>query len=238
MSRGDGPRGRMERLPPSARPRERLLARGAGALSEVELLALVLGAGSAGRDVLTVAEDVLALGGAGLGLRGLAQVGPQALLRLPGVGPARAAAVAAALELGRRAQVPVGPRTVRDPEDLAALCAPLLADLDHEEFWVVTLGARGEVLGQTRVGQGGTNRTPADVRVVFREAVRAGATAIAVAHNHPSGDPRPSDADRALTRQLRIGAELLGFVLWDHIIVGRGALYSFRGDGAIGNATQ
>lgn len=218
---------RMERLPSAERPRERLLREGPRALSEVELVALVLGSGAAGRDVFELAEILVASGG-GEGVRGLARLAPGTLLSVPGIGPARAAAVLAAFELGRRAQEARFPAVVRSGNDLLALVAPLLEGLDHEEFWVVSLGVRGEVLGRSRVGLGGVSHTPADPRSVLREAVRAGASAVAVAHNHPSGDPAPSAVDWRLTEDLAQAAQVLGISVWDHVIVGRSAFYSFR----------
>lgn len=235
VAEGAHKRGRMGRLPSRERPRERLLREGPRALSEMELLALVLGSGSVGRDVLELAESLLALA-PGAGVRGLARLPAESFREVEGIGPARAAALGAAFELGRRAGAFAAPVQVRSEVDLLRIVAPVFEALDHEEFWVVCLGVHGEVISHRRVGLGGVSRTPADLRSILREAVRQGASAVAVAHNHPSGDPRPSDADTHLTQALVDAGEVLGIPLFDHIIVGEKASYSFRVDGGAARA--
>jgi DNA repair protein RadC len=226
--------GRLRALARQERPRERLWALGPGALSAVELVALVLGQGRAGADVLTTAETVLAQGGGGDGVAALARRTPAELLALPGIGPARAAALAAAFELGRRAAHEGATRArVASPADAAAVVAPLVEGLRHEEFWVLCLDARHGLIARRRVGMGGPSSTPADPRAVFAEAVREGASGVIVAHNHPSGAVEPSRADRDLTRALAQAGAALGIALYDHVVVGAGAYYSFRAAGEL-----
>lgn len=224
--------GRLRALSPDERPRERLLRLGATALSSVELVALVLGQGRAGGDVLATAEAVVARAEAASGAAGLGRLSGEELMAVPGIGPARAAALAAAFELGRRstAAEPARP-SVADPAAAMAIVAPLLQGLAHEEFWVLCLDARHRLLARRRVGMGGPTSTPADPRAVFREAVRVGASGVVVVHNHPSGDPAPSDDDRSLTRALAGAGETLGIPLYDHLVVGGTAFYSFRSAG-------
>lgn len=230
--------GRMHRLAAMERPRERLLRLGPDALSAVELLALLLGQGSTRSDVLATAEVVLSRGGDGPdSLLALSRLSADELMAVAGVGPARAAAVVAAFELGRRAGARAPARLrIGDAGAAVALVSPWLDGLRHEEFWVLCLDARHALLARKRVGMGGPTATPADPRTVFAEAVRTGASGIVVVHNHPSGDPAPSEADRALTRALQMAGEAVGIGLYDHVVLGRGVYYSFRsaGDIAIG----
>lgn len=210
---------------------------GPEALSAVELVALLLGQGRAGADVLTTAEAVLAHAGAAGGVDALpvlARMRPAELMAVPGVGPARAAALAAAFELGRRAGEGAGERPrVAGPEEAVAAVAPLVRGLRHEEFWVLCLDARHGLLARRRVGMGGPSSTPADPRAVFAAAVREGASGVVVVHNHPSGDPAPSAADRSLTHALRLAGEAVGVALYDHVVVGEGAYFSFRAAGEL-----
>lgn len=224
--------GRLEALVAGERPRERLLVLGPEALSAVELVALLVGQGRAGADVLTVAEAVLAASG---GVDGLARMGAGELMAVDGIGRARAAALAAAFELGRRASISgrsARPR-VTSAEAAAAVIGPLVEGLRHEEFWLLCLDARHGLLARRRVGMGGPAATPADPRSVFAAAVREGATGVVVVHNHPSGDPAPSEADRSLTKALARAGAAVGITLYDHLVLGRGDHYSFRAAGEL-----
>ncbi len=224
--------GRLARLSPGDRPRERLLALGPESLSAGELVAVVLGHGSAAADVLAAADALL---GAGGGVDGLARMAPDEFRAVPGIGPARAAALAAAFELGRRAQAAaagVRPR-VGTAAEAVRIVAPLVAGLRHEEFWLLCLDARHGLLGRRRVGLGGPTATPADPRAVFGEALRQGASGVIVVHNHPSGDPAPSDADRLVTERLTRAGAAVGIDLYDHLILGGRTHYSFRAAGEL-----
>ena len=222
---------RVAERPPSDRPRERLAARGAPALSDAELLALILGTGTAREGVLDVAARVLASVG---GLGALGRLSSSELAALPGLGPARAAEIVAALELGRRASRDIAadrPQIMR-PADAAALLAPTLAHLEQERSVVLLLDRRHRVLREVVVGIGGIAHAPMEPREVFAAALREpGVAAILVAHNHPSGDPTPSPEDRAITRRLTRAAETLGIELLDHVIVSAGGWSSLREDG-------
>ena len=198
--------------------RERLLEQGALALSETELLAVVLGSGTPGLPVRAIAESLLALGP---GLLELSRRDPRELTYLPGVGPARAAQLAASLELGRRAQLSVDRRPrLRTPAEIYQYLSPALRSLRREVFHVLSLNGRNVLLGDARVAEGSMNACPVDPREVFSAALAARATAIVLAHNHPSGDPEPSEMDIALTEQLVEGGRILGIRVLDHLIVG------------------
>lgn len=226
---------RLGRLAAEERPRERLLRLGPSALSDLELVALLLGQGRPESDVLATAEAVLSQGGGGPdNLLALSRLEPREWMRVAGIGPARAAALAAAFELGRRAaQDPVRRVSIDDADAAVSAVAPWLTGLRHEEFWVLCLDARHGLLARKRVGMGGPTATPADPRAVFGEALRSGASGVVVVHNHPSGDSAPSAADRTLTRDLAQAGRALGVPLYDHVVLGHGVYYSFRSAGDI-----
>lgn len=158
-------------------------------------------------------------------MRGLGKVPPRALQEIPGVGWATACRVVGALELGRRAAeeaLPARPR-IRGPEDVHTLMAPLLRDLQHEEFHALLLNAQHRVVGQVLVSRGILDASVVHPREVFKSAVVESAAAIVLVHNHPSGDPSPSAEDRLVTRQMRRAGETLGIPVLDHVVIGDGA---------------
>lgn len=210
------------------RPRERLRSLGPAALSDSEVLALVLGTG--GPDgVLALSARVLAtVGGPG----GLARASEHDLVAVPGMGAAKASEVLAALELGRRAaRSLVGERPqIMCPGDAAALLTPRLAHLEREESVVLLMDRRHRVLREVSVGVGGVAHSPMEPREVFAAALREPCVAaVMVAHNHPSGDPAPSADDIAVTRRLARGAELVGLDFLDHIIIAASGWHSLLG---------
>lgn len=195
-------------------PRERLASLGPAALSDAEILALVLGA-----EGPWLASRILAAVG---GPAGLARSREYDLCRIEGLDPVKAAEIVAALELGRRAtRALAGFRPqIWGPPDAASLLQPLLAHLDHEESIVLVLDRRHRVLREVRIGVGGVAHSPMEPREVFSAALREpGAAALIVAHNHPSGEPTPSPDDIAITRRLARGAELLGLEFIDHLVI-------------------
>jgi len=188
----------MKDLPPEIRPRERLLRQGAPALSSAELLAVLLRTGDRARTALEVATVLL---GNHKTLDRLAAATPSELCATPGVGPVKALHLVAAFELGRRLR-DLPPRSrpaVRRPADAAALVVDELRFCETERFWVLLLNTRHEVLDRIELTRGGLASSPVHPREVFRAAVRGGAAAVILVHNHPSGDPTPSRADVALT---------------------------------------
>jgi len=209
-------------LPSRQRPRERLRDRGAQALSLRELLALVIGSGGSGASVLSLADRILAAGGGRL--RPLARAAPGELEGLPGVGRATAARIVAALELGLRASMedePERPR-VRGPDDVYRLMAPRLRNLAHEEFHALLLNTQHRVLRDVMVTRGILDASLIHPREVFRPAILASASSIILVHNHPSGDPRPSPEDRAVSRQMAEAGSAVGIRVLDHVVVGEG----------------
>lgn len=216
--------------PESERPREKLLARGAGALSDAELLALFLGSGTTGRDAVASARDLLA---AHDGLRRLLDRDARALTRLRGIGPARACLLAAALELGQRhlaAQLARG-EALADPDAAGRYFAQRLRGLDHEVFAALYLDTRHRALGFEELFRGGIDGAEVHPRVLVQRALAHGAAAVIVGHNHPSGNPDPSAADRAVTVRLKQALALVDVRLLDHFVVGDGAPTSMAARG-------
>ncbi len=217
----------IQRLAPAERPRERLRSLGARALGTAELLSVILGTGQRGRSSLTIAHDLLAqVGGS---LRVLAGRPVATLSAVHGVGPARAMAIVAALELGRRtAAEPHGERiTVHSPQDVVAAFAPHLEALSVEEFHIAILDAQHHLERDVLVTRGILDSSLVHPREVFREAIAERAASIILVHNHPSGDPTPSAEDRMVTSQLVAAGTLLGIPVRDHVVIGRGRYVSF-----------
>jgi DNA repair protein RadC len=207
---------RVTDLPTDDRPRERLLSRGAEALADRELLALLIGSGTAGTGAIDLAAQVIEACG---GLFRLARADPHTLLRQAGMGPAKAARVAAAFQLARRAESETVPRWAGSTAGLAAVAAPLLRGLRTERVVVISCDQAGKVLRTIRLTEGGSDRSLMPVRDVLAAALSAGAASFGVAHNHPSGTLEPSEADRRATARLREGADTVGLRFLGHVIV-------------------
>jgi DNA repair protein RadC len=217
----------MKDLPSADRPREKLLRHGAAALGDNELVALVIGSGTRDEGALDVANAALAAHG---GLRGLGRAHCDDLTSVRGVGPARAARLVAALELGRRALTERADDRwrVSHPHAAAQYLLPRYGAAAVEQLGIMLLDTRHRVFRTCVLAVGTLNTTAIEPRDVFREAARAGAAAIVVFHNHPSGDPEPSADDVELTRRLAAAGVLMGIDVLDHIVLGDGRYYSFK----------
>lgn len=211
-------------LPQTLRPREEFLRRGAASLSDDALLAILLRSGRRGRNVTDLARDLLQSVG---GLEGLSRATYEELLarKIGGLGPVKAMEVAAALELGRRAARPddAGPApAVRDPAAVAGLLQTLARGLRQEVFWALLLNTKNRLIGRPiEATRGLLDVSPVHPREVFGNAIRHGAAAVILAHNHPSGDPTPSPEDLRVTRQLVDAARVVGIRVLDHVVIGR-----------------
>ena len=214
------PRFRIKEWPGPERPRERLQIAGPAALSLRELLGILIGSGTEGRSAVDVAGDLLK--GADGSLRRLASAPPVELQRVRGVGPAVAARLAAALELGRRLarEGPTDRTRIRGPADVYERCAPSMRDLLQEEFRVLLLNTQHAVTREVVVTQGILDASVVHPREVFKAAIVESAAAVILVHNHPSGDPTPSPEDREVTRQLVAAGRILGIPVLDHVIIG------------------
>jgi DNA repair protein RadC len=219
-------------LPPEDRPRERLLSAGADALSAAELLAVLLRTGTRAASAGELAGRLLAAYGS---LAALSQAHPAELIQQRGIGPAKAGAVLAAFELGRRLhRTPPAQRpAIRTPADVAALAGPQMRHLDREHFRAILLNTRHQVLGMTSVAVGGLDSAPIHPREVFKEAVRHSAAAVVLVHNHPSGNPEPSGDDVRITIRLRDAGRVVGIEVLDHVIIGDGRFTSLRERGIL-----
>ncbi len=224
---------RLSEHPQRDRPRERFWTVGPLALTGQELVAIVLGTGCRGRDALSVAGQLLErVEGS---LRRLAGRPTAELAQVPGVGRAKAARLAAAMELGRRvgAEADPPPERIRGPADVHRYYAPRVRDLAVEEFHVLALGSQSQVLGDLLITRGILNSSLVHPREVFRAAIAEAAAGIIVVHNHPSGDPTPSADDREVTRQLVEAGRLLDLPVHDHVIVAGERYVSFAEAGLL-----
>ena len=217
----------LREMAPDERPRERLKLRGPAALSDGDLLAIILNTGIVGETVTDLSQRLLAEHG---GLRGLFRLEVSELAAIRGLGDAKAVRLKAALELGRRlaALSPEDRAQVTSPDDVANLLQIEMAALEQEQLRVVRLVTQHLILGARTVYQGSVNQAQVRVGEVYRDAVRQNATAIVAVHNHPSGDPTPSAADVSLTVELVRAGEMLDIDLLDHLIIGQGRWLSLR----------
>ena len=216
--------------PETERPRERLLAKGPDALSDAQLLAILLRTGRRNSSAVQVAIELLGRVG---GISGLATCGVEEICAIQGIGPAKAAQLKAAVELGRRSlATPLSTGTrISSSADLFKHFHPILRDRKQELFKVVLLDAKNTVVKETTVSEGTLTRSIVHPREVFAGAVRESAAAVIFLHNHPSGDPTPSQEDRRLTDRLAEAGRLLGIPVLDHVIIGDGRYVSFADQG-------
>ena len=217
---------------PHDRPREKLARAGVNALGDNELVALQLGSGVRSRSAMVVAEDVLAVAG---GVRGLLRIGADELRRVSGVGVPRAARLLAAIELGRRAMVSVPSERPRfnSSRDLCYYLMPLYCGHREERFGIVLLDAKHRLMRAEIVSVGSLDSSIAHPREIYRVATLASAAALALIHNHPSGDPTPSADEVELTKRLVAAGHVKGIEVVDHVILGDGRWFSFRDAGIL-----
>lgn len=219
---------KLKELNKQERPREKMMARGANALTDVELLAILLRTGTSTRNVVDVARELLHTADDRLG--SVAAMSLDRLRQVDGIGPSKAVAVAAAFELGRRLALEVGMENVPrmdSPAQVYRVMLPLLRDLDHEECWVLFLNKSNGLISKERMTSGGQDFTVMDKRVVVRRALEKKAASIILVHNHPSGNAMPSVEDINQTRDLGRALSACGLQLLDHVIVAGASYYSF-----------
>ena len=215
------------------RPREKMERLGAQALSDAELLAILVGSGSSKEDAVTLMKRILA--DCNNNLNTLGKMTIHQLCDYNGVGPAKAITILAACELGKRRQL----EKAEERPDLGTATKiynhmhPVLQDSDVEEFWVLLMNQNQRLIKQVRISYGGITETAVDIRIIMREAVLANATILAVCHNHPSGNLRPSQHDNDLTTQLQQACQLMRIHLMDHVIITDGAYFSYRESGRL-----
>ena len=218
---------------PEDRPREKMMKKGAAALSDAELLAILIGSGNTEESAVELMRRLLL--SCDNNLNSLAKWDVVEFSRFKGMGPAKSITVMAALELGKRRKLQsVHERTqITCSKDIYDIFQPILCDLEQEEFWVLLLNQATKLISKIRISTGGIDGTYADVRTILREAILQRATQIVVAHNHPSGNIQPSQADRMLTDHIRQAADTMNIRLIDHIIVCEDHYFSFADEGLL-----
>ena len=210
------------------KPRERMLAKGAGALSDTELLAILLRTGRNGKNVIDMARELL-LSSNGT-LAGIADMSIERLKAISGIGPSKAVAIAAAFELGRRASLRAAldsSGALSSPQKVFNIMQPITRDLDHEECWALFLNKANRLIAKEMISSGGLDSTIIDNRMIIRKAIDKKAAAVILVHNHPSGSALPSRADIAQTQALNRALKTCDLSLLDHVIIARDSYYSF-----------
>ena len=213
-------------MPESMRPRERMLAEGEHSLSDTELLAIIIGNGTSNLSALDLARHILAQHGS---LRHIKEASLEELMQHPGIGPAKAVNIKAAMEIGRRISLDVRNKmSIKSPEDVKNMVMEDMRYLDREYFRVMYLDRKGGLLSMEDVSIGGLHSALVHPREVFKPAIKKSAASIILVHNHPSGDPSPSREDLELTASLIEAGKHLGIEILDHIVIGESTYCSMR----------
>ncbi len=215
------------------RPREKLIAKGKNSLSDSELMAILIGSGNREESAVALSKRILASVDHKINTLGTLSI--KQLTKFKGIGEAKAITIIAGLELGRRRkkeEVEIKPK-ITSSKDAFTLLQPIIGDLDHEEFWVLFLNNANKVLYKRQISIGGKTGTLVDARIVFRAALESGATAIILAHNHPSGKLSPSQSDKDLTKKLKTGGASLDINVLDHLIITEKTYFSFADEAMI-----
>lgn len=209
------------------KPREKLVQKGRSVLSDAELVAILIGSGSRNESAVELSKRILA--SVNNNLNELGKLSPKQLMQFKGIGEAKAVTIAAALEMGRRRR---GEGTLKiskisGSRDAFEILRPAIGELEHEEFWILYLNNANKVLHRSQLSKGGLTGTLVDVRIVMKKALELGAVALILAHNHPSGTLKPSQADKEVTQKLQSAAQALDIKVLDHLIVTQKDYYSF-----------
>jgi DNA repair protein RadC len=215
------------------RPREKLIQKGTSSLSDAELLGILISSGTKDKSAVDLGRELLGL--VNNNLNSLGKLSINDLKKLHGIGTARAVTIAAALELGRRRKLAEGPEVpqIKCSKDVADIFQPLLADILHEEFWILFLNRSNRVINRMKLSQGGISGTVTDVRIVMKKAIEYLASGIIVCHNHPSGNLNPSESDTKITLKIKEAGNLMDIQLLDHLIISDKDYYSFADNGLI-----
>jgi len=215
------------------RPREKLLAKGKGALSDAELIAILISSGSRNETAVELAKRILS--SVQNDLNKLGKLTLTDLIKFKGIGEAKAITIAAALELGRRRKETESEALKPISSSLAAYnaMADVLNDLPHEEFWVLYLNQKNNIIKRNNISKGGVNQTIVDAKIIFKEAITTLAASIILFHNHPSGALKPSESDIQLTKKLKQTGVIMDIPVVDHIIVGDNNYFSFADENLI-----
>ena len=208
-------------------PREKFVLKGRNALSDAELLAIIMGSGNRENSAVELARKIL--DSVGNNWHNLSLLEISDLKKFKGIGEAKAISICAALEIGRRRAAQEVPEKVQisSSSDLFKVLHPYLGDLQTEQFWAIFLNQNNRILGKVQLSSGGINQSVVDVRILFKNALEHFATGIVVAHNHPSGNLKPSQEDLKITKQITEAGKLLNIQLLDHVIISQNSYFSF-----------
>jgi DNA repair protein RadC len=213
------------------KPREKLMLKGRVALSDAELIAILIGSGSRNESAVELSKKILkSVEG---NLNALGKLSISQLIQFKGIGEAKAISIISALELGRRrrAEEAVELIKITSSKMIFEIMQPIIGELPHEEFWIIYLNNSNKILSKSQLSKGGITGTLVDVRIVFKAALEFGATALILCHNHPSGTLIPSDADKYITKKLKLAGESLEIKVLDHLIVTENNYFSFVDEG-------
>lgn len=213
------------------KPREKLMLKGKSVLSDAELIAILIGSGSRNESAVDLSKKILA--SVDNNLNALGKLSISQLLVFRGIGEAKAISIIAALELGRRrrGEDAVELKKITSSKIIFEIMQPIIGELPHEEFWIIYMNNSNKVISKSQLSKGGITGTLVDVRIVFKTALEIGATALILCHNHPSGTLIPSDADKQITRKLKLAGDTLEIKVLDHLIVTETGYYSFADEG-------
>ena len=213
------------------KPREKLMLKGKSVLSDAELIAILIGSGSRNESAVDLSKRILA--SIDNNLNALGKLSLVQLMQFRGIGEAKAISIIAALELGRRRrrEDAVELKKITSSKSIFEIMQPIIGELPHEEFWIIYMNNSNKVISKSQLSKGGITGTLVDVRIVFKTALEMGATALILCHNHPSGTLIPSDADKQITRKLKLAGDSLEIKVLDHLIVTETSYYSFADEG-------
>lgn len=208
-------------------PREKLRDKGKAALSDAELVAILIGSGNRDESAVALCKRILA--SVDNNLNALGKLSIKQLMEFKGIGEAKAISIVAALELGRRrrGEEALYKQKITSSKSVFELMQPIIGELPHEEFWIIYVNNSNKVIQKNQLSKGGITGTLVDVRLALKTAIEVGATGIILAHNHPSGTLKPSEADKKLTQKLKIAGESLDIKVLDHLIITEKAYFSF-----------
>lgn len=214
------------------RPREKLMLKGKEALSSAELIAILIGSGSRNESAVDLSRRILA--SVDHNLNSLAKLSISQLMNFKGMGEAKAITIISALELGRRQRSEDALQfndKITSSKVVFEIMQPIIGELPHEEFWVIFLNNSNKIISKSQLSKGGITGTIVDARLVFKLAIENGATGLILCHNHPSGNLKPSQADKEITKKLKLGGDSLDVKVLDHLIIGETNYYSFVDEG-------
>ncbi|MBD0830712.1 RadC family protein [Aestuariibaculum sediminum] len=214
-------------------PREKMLYKGRFALSDAELVAILIGSGNREESAVALCKRILS--SVDNNLSALGKLSIKQLMQFKGIGEAKAVTIAAALELGRRRRGEEALEKKKITSSLAVfeVMQPIIGDLQHEEFWIIYLNNSNKIIQQNQLSKGGITGTLVDVRLVLKNALEVGATSLILSHNHPSGTLKPSEADKQITNKLKTAAQSIDIKVLDHLIITENAYFSFADEGIL-----